>query len=233
MKIVECGCQFSESGIVQRCSEHENQMGRLAHALGVPESVCWEAFDERGERPEWLPLAIRNVLRGRTQKHDGTPYDPDWFDSIWTALQRLNTRTELAGALNSRQGSAALSDGIFGNGIVGTMTGRIRSGTSYTESRNTPFQGLASDGAKLALFRLVAADYRVVGFVHDEVLIELPVQADYTDEISRIDKIMCDAMKEVTGSVPVQCEAVLTTRWSKDAKPVHDDQGRLIPWQPE
>lgn len=45
---------------------------------------------------------------------------------------------------------------------------------NYTQARNTPFSGLAADGAKLALWNLTHIGYRVAAFVHDEFLIELP-----------------------------------------------------------
>ena len=79
---------------------------------------------------------------------------------------------------------------------------------------------------------MTLAGYRCVAFVHDEVLIELPIDADHAAEARRIDKIMCDAMQEFTGTVPVACEYALATRWCKQAEAVYDNDGRLIPWEP-
>lgn len=58
-----------------------------------------------------------------------------------------------------------------------TLTGRIRGNATYTEARNTPFQGLISDAIKLALWNLFkewtpAAPWRPITEVHDSVLIE-------------------------------------------------------------
>ena len=39
-------------------------------------------------------------------------------------------------------------------GEVFTLTGRKRGNTSYCAEKNTPFQGLAADGAKIALYNL-------------------------------------------------------------------------------
>ncbi len=133
-----------------------------------------------------------------------------------------------------RRGSKELAKRLFGNGVVATLTGRIRADASFTQARNTPFQGLAADGAKLALFRLVAAGYRVVAFIHDEVLIELPADADHTAKAKEIDTIMCESMREVTGAVPIACgEPVLMKRWSKDAKAVYDSSENLLVWEPD
>ena len=212
----------------------ENLMANLARSLGVTEQACWEELSADGERAEWLPLYVKNVTRGRTcRSDDGEPYNQDFLEQTWAGLQRLNTRPEFSCALAAQQGSEGLSGKLFSGRVVATLTGRIRANVTFTQSRNTPFQGLAGDGAKLALFRLVTAGYRVVAFIHDEVVIELPVDADHTSEARRIVEIMCSAMAEVTGDVPIECgETPLTERWSKDAKAVCDDRGRLIVWRP-
>ena len=117
---------------------------------------------------------------------------------------------------------------------MATLTGRIRGGVDYGPSRNTPFQGLAADGAKLALWRLVREGFRVVGFVHDEVLVELPDEGGFVSEekIVRIKEIMCGEMEAVLGgNVPVDCEATLSTCWSKHARLIVRE-GKVFPWSP-
>jgi hypothetical protein len=89
---------------------------------------------------------------------------------------------------------------------------------SYTHSRNTPFQGLAADGAKLALWRLTREGYRVIGFVHDEILIEVPDEGGFVSKhvVDRSISLMTEAMESVLGGdIPVECEATLSTCWSK------------------
>jgi DNA polymerase-1 len=101
--------------------------------------------------------------------------------------------------------------------------------------RNTPFQGLAADGAALALFELVREGFRVVGFVHDEVLVELPDEGAYVSEakVRRVEQIMCEAMAKVlVGGIPVACESALSERWSKKAKLLVKD-GKVYPWKPD
>jgi hypothetical protein len=66
--------------------------------------------------------------------------------------------------------------------------------------------------------------------VHDEILIELPEDADHAAEARRVESIMNREMQRVTGTVPVACEYALARRWSKKAKAVFED-GRLIPWE--
>ena len=116
---------------------------------------------------------------------------------------------------------------------VCTLTGRIRAGVSYTMARNTPFSGLAADGAKLAMWQLLRAGYRVVAFVHDEFIIELPADADHTAQAGHVEHICCQAMQQLVGTIPVECEYALAERWYKQATAVRDPDGKLIPWQPD
>jgi hypothetical protein len=55
----------------------------------------------------------------------------------------------------------------------------------------------------------------LVVFVHDEVVIELPEDADHAAEARRVEPIMNRAMKVVTGDVPVAVEFALSRRRSK------------------
>jgi hypothetical protein len=61
---------------------------------------------------------------------------------------------DLAPDLAGREGSDWLCNRLFQTGVA-TLTGRIRGRNSFTQARNTPFQGLAADGAKLALWGLM------------------------------------------------------------------------------
>ena len=53
-------------------------------------------------------------------------------------------------------------------GHVFTLTGRKRGNTTFCAEKNTPFQGLAADGAKLAMYNLDKAGFKLAGFVHDD-----------------------------------------------------------------
>ena len=120
-------------------------------------------------------------------------------------------------------------------------SGRRRGRVGYTQSCNTPFQGLASDGAKDALFRVAYECYvlpssplygsRPLVFIHDEIIVESP------DELApeagdRLASIMVDAMNKVCPDVPAQATPALCKRWLKGAKTVRDENGRLSAWSP-
>src|SRR5262249_16317659 len=165
---------------------------------------------------------------------DGEPYQRDFVARVWVRLAGLNRNAELKDALEQRQPSAGLAARVCQAGVA-TLTGRLRGRVRYSQARNTPFQGLAADGAALALFALVQEGCRVVGFVHDEILVELPDEGGYVSEakVQRVQEIMCREMERVlVGGIPVACEAALSQRWDKKAKLIVKD-GKVYPWVPK
>ena len=96
-----------------------------------------------------------------------------------------------------------------------TLTGRIRAGVGYTDGRNTPFQSLCADGAKLALWRLLHAGYDVYAFIHDETLVQVPAEGA-EEQAGAIRAIMVRAMEEVMGhGVPAECDYLVAGCWTK------------------
>jgi len=112
-----------------------------------------------------------------------------------------------------------------------TLSGRLRANAGYCDSKNTQFQGLAADGAKIALYNLTKKDYRIVAFVHDEVIIELSLKKDYTAEAEKISGIMINSMQKICPDVKVKTEYSIMERWYKNAKAVYDEFGNLTAWQ--
>jgi DNA polymerase I-like protein with 3'-5' exonuclease and polymerase domains len=202
-------------------------MDVLAFNLGAAPGECWKTLDWKGDRSGRLVGGIRNLVEGKTRCADGKPYDSRFIKGVWDGLNTLNRNAELRPHLALRKGSEELCRRLFRGGVI-TLTGRVRGRVGFTQARNTPFQGLAADGAKLALWALVRAGYRVVAFVHDEFVIELPEDADHTLEARKIEALLNREMENVTGGVPVACEYALARRWSKRAKPRFDDSGRLV-----
>ena len=101
-----------------------------------------------------------------------------------------------------------------GEGEVVTLTGRIRANTSYCAEKNTPFQGLAADGAKLALYNCEKAGLCIRGFVHDEIVIEASLeQADETQKL--LENIMISSMQMVTPDVTIRVESQQSKHYCK------------------
>lgn len=100
------------------------------------------------------------------------------------------------------------------DGYVTTITGRLRGNTTYCAEKNTPFQGLAADGAKIALYNLQREGFKVVGFVHDEVICEVN-NKKYDDLLQKQEKIMIEAMQEVVPDVKISVDSMISERYCK------------------
>jgi hypothetical protein len=95
------------------------------------------------------------------------------------------------------------------------LTGRLRAPVGYTDSKNTPFQSLCSDGGKLALWNLLYAGFDLYAFIHDEILVQLPASTAGNDA-KQIERIMVKSMEDVMGhNVPAGCDYFIADSWRK------------------
>ena len=120
------------------------------------------------------------------------------------------------------------------------VTGRIRGGVNFTSAANTLFQGLGADGAKRALAKVSRACYvdkasplygsRPIFLMHDEIFAEL--REDRAHEAAlEMSRLMIEGMKEFTPDIRIAAEPALMRVWAKNAIPVYDANGRLVPWE--
>ncbi len=124
--------------------------------------------------------------------------------------------------------------------IVQLYSHRTRGMVPYTAACNTFFQGLGADGAKAALWDVTLRCYadetsplyacRPVNFVHDQILMEVPLERAHEAAIE-LGRVMVEACNRYLPDVPVRCEPCLSLAWHKDAIAVFDASGgRLVPW---
>lgn len=113
-------------------------------------------------------------------------------------------------------------------------SGRRRAVQYYSQTANTFFQGMAADGAKRAIWAVTKASlldpasplfgYRLVNFVHDELILEGPPEG--ADEaLAELMRVMVEGMKQVIdqdaqvlppGGYPVEADGkVLADCWRK------------------
>ena len=205
----------------------EDSASVLADTLDASVQKVRAAFPE-----EYHFAMLKKIAEGRPIKANGTRYRQTTIDSMWNKLAGLNKNPALKEAISRRDVSetSPLRKLMFSS--VATPTGRLRGAVSFTAARNTPFQGLAADGAKLAMWELLKAGYRTVAFVHDEFIVELARSDDVTEAAIRIQTICCQAMQSLVGDIPVKCEYALVERWYKQAEAVFKD-GRLQEWRPQ
>ena len=119
---------------------------------------------------------------------------------------------------------------------------RIRGGVGFCDGCNSYFQGLTADGAKAALYEVVRECYMVresplygfrpVAFIHDEILLEGPVDRA-RGAAKRLEDVMISEMQKWTPNIPTKADAHLMEKWYKDAEPVYDEDGQLLIWEPE
>jgi len=181
---------------------------------------------------------IRRMMHGhRTKSRSGEPYSPTQYQEVDNLLSSCRDRAadkEIKPYLNRDTSKEDADDHLFSERIQ-TITGRIQSKATYCQARNSRFQGLAGDGAKLALFELFKRRVRVVAFIHDEIIIEVPEGSDYRAKMDELTEVMKTCMQEVVPQVEIRvhCNGVMQ-HWSKEKELqyVNDDpeNGQIIPF---
>ncbi len=155
------------------------------------------------------------------------------IDWVWQQLQRctLIKDPQLRADVLNRCGSWRLRRELTSHQVSITLTGRVRAECSGTEASNSPFQSLAADGCKLAFSELVLArGFRVVLLVHDEIVVEMPDTSELSTRADEMRQVMVEQMQRVCPNVRVEVELAASRCWSKKAKAVYDEAGRLVPW---
>jgi DNA polymerase-1 len=133
--------------------------------------------------------------------------------------------------------SSLMSEGI--GTIVDGRSGAVRGGVRYTAACNDGFQRLAANAAGRAGFLISKACYvekesplfgaRIVNFVHDEFIGEA-LEARAPDCAEELSRLMVLGAAEMIPDVRLAAEPCLMRVWSKNAKTLRDDAGRLVPW---
>ncbi len=100
------------------------------------------------------------------------------------------------------------------NGVL-TITGRLRANTEFTQNRNTIFQGLAADGMAMVLWKLYREGHRIVSAIHDEVILEIPVESDLDQTIGEIENLMIAGMKDAAPDMNFSVESFVSMTLAK------------------
>lgn len=184
----------------------------LATNLGTNTAMLTDCFGLK-DKGIFTFQPVADIVSGNNRTKDGQPYNSAFRRMCWQCLEQLNTDPTLELALRSRKGSDSLRRRLFGSTVI-TLTGRVRGCAEYTESCNTQFQGLAADGAKLALYN-VSQIYPVVAFVHDELVVEIPNDEPelHKDNVVRMMRENMDIV--LGGYVKSDVEAIVTEYWGK------------------
>lgn len=132
-------------------------------------------------------------------------------------------------------GAQDLGDGRYDAVLPGY--GVVRRNIWYAAAANNRFQALAAAAMTEVIIDLVTECYvgsltpcRPVLFVHDEVLVEVPERDGHDFDVA-FQKLAIAATARVMPDVPTVWDAELADRFSKRAKRVVDDKGRLQVWK--
>jgi hypothetical protein len=182
-------------------------------------------------------MCLRVIADPSPTRQTGQPYSVEEIDYFWARVAaRINDiPIKHRRAVQRREPSPRLQRVVMNlvdQGKVLTATGRLRAGASYCARHNILFQGLAADGAKLALWKLWRAGYRLVNFLHDEVIVEVPEGDDLRHHAETIRQLMVEGMREVVPDVSIEVEYAAAARWYKSAHERSDAEGRLLLWEP-
>jgi hypothetical protein len=191
----------------------------------------------------WPVHVFKGIMCGQnTTKTRGRPYEQSEIDWAWSVATQVAAQNVALSGTQRTVVQTRIQERIAGLDLwnllaprqrfVATLTGRLRGFPRYCAARNTPFQGLAADGGKRALYRLIREGFRVVNFIHDEALIEFRIGADHTALAERVKQVMIDEMRSVVPDVPVTCEYALMRRWYKGAKALFINDV-LVPSKPQ
>ena len=86
----------------------------------------------------------------------------------------------------------------------------------------------------MALFELFKRKIRVVAFIHDEIVIEVPEDSDYRSRRDELMEVMKTSMQQVVPDVAIRvyCNGVMK-HWSKEVKNQYEnndaEKGQIIP----
>lgn len=179
---------------------------------------CVNGQDPHEPCPFLGGMFLKTMKEQEPTTRKGRRYTDIEKDYFWTQLEscRQSFSAKAQRAIESRQPSLKLQREVMalsGKAGVYTLTGRLRAKASYTARHNTVFQGLAADGAKLALWRLWRSGYRIVNFIHDQVLVEVAKECDHKEEATKIHQTMVDAMQLVIPDLKVDVKSEVTTHW--------------------
>ena len=79
-------------------------------------------------------------------------------------------------------------------------------------------QGLAADGAIHALWDLWRAGYKIVNFIHDEIICEVPEDENLPTHVAEIERLMIEGMQKVVPGANVRGEPEVRRSFSKADK---------------
>ncbi len=172
-------------------------------------------------------------------------YAKSMFGLVWTEQFAQKMKNDWMAHYPEAKKYFAHIRTLVGNANYGYQviprSGFKRGAVTFTEGSNGYFQTLGAHITKDALWEVTKRCHdarlkspllgsRVWNFVHDELILEVPIEAGHEAAIE-IESVMNATMNKWTPDVPAASEAAIMRYWTKGAEPVYNAEGRLIPWE--
>lgn len=171
----------------------------------------------------WLGGMLLKVMQTAapvTRRGAGRSYKPEEIAYFWQKARQLPV--SLSPALQRKLQIGQPDPGLWeavrdwaGRRSVFTWTGRLRANATFCSARNCIFQGLAADGAIMALWYVWRAGYRIVDFVHDQIVVEAPADNWVLARAQHIEHLMKQGMLTVVPGMLVKVETVVSRSLNK------------------
>jgi DNA polymerase I len=152
----------------------------------------------------WNTYGVRLTLHEAQQAHQQ-------FFRLYPGVRRWHAHTQAAAPTETR-----------------TLVGRRRRGLDkLTDRLNTPVQGSGADGLKWAMaalfrHRAEAPDAQLVAAIHDELLVECPIESA-AHTAAWLEKYMVAGMAAIVGeAMPIVVETTIGQDWAGTPLDMHD-----------
>lgn len=134
-----------------------------------------------------------------------------------------------------------VSRGVENDGVLPCLgpVDRDRGGLDFCSGANNGFQALLSDAVKSGWREVVRECYldhesplfdsHPLFLPHDEIFTEMIARRAHEASLRKVEIMIREGRKYVP-DVTLAAAPALMTHWTKDAEPVYDRDGRLIPW---
>lgn len=215
------GCTYEEALEFKKTDNTNILTGRklakignfgIPGGLGIKSLISYAA-----NKPYKLMLSVTDAQRLVNNWHKAWPEMREYFAYINAIVNQPGARVKH----------------IFSN--------RLRGGLTYTSACNTLFQGLGSDVMKNAGWLVSKACYveessplygsRIVNCVHDELICEVKDDSNAHLAAEELARLMILGASKFLPDVSASTSPLLMSHWSKEAKRVVDDSGRLQVWR--
>jgi len=188
----------------------DDAVDALSDRLGISRDECWRIFNASREFSS-TPNALRNLLLGRasrasSERHKG------WAEYVWELLSELDPDGRIRSLICRDEGSLALHAELLSRDVA-TPTGRVHGRLDYPAARSRPFESLAGDAAKEAIYAVVQAGHRLVAYSDGEIVVEVSSANARDDVRAEVERLAGRAAEAVLGGIPMPCRGEYRDRW--------------------